>query len=137
MGGWTFFDYVELTGRNPIREWLDGLPEEDCVKIDYRLRQMSAMTTAVWPEGWLSKYRGTTEIYELRISGNRVKYRPLGTYYGARQFIILTGAIEKGWKIPKRDIETAERRLSNVQRDFKHARLHQYDGEEIVEDDEE
>lgn len=137
MGGWTFFDYVELTGRNPIREWLDGLPEEDCVKIDYRLRQMSAMTTAVWPEGWLSKYRGTTEIYELRISGNRVKYRPLGTYYGARQFIILTGAIEKGWKIPKRDIETAERRLSNVQRDSKHARLHQYDGEEIVEDDEE
>jgi phage-related protein len=135
VSGWTFFDYVELTGRNQIRNWLDGLPEEDCAKIDYRLRQMSAMATGAWPEKWISKYHGTAEIFELRISGNRVKYRPLGTYYGPRRFIILAGAIEKGWRIPRSDIETAERRLSNVQRNSKYARLHQYDGEEPVEDD--
>jgi phage-related protein len=135
MSGWTFFDYVEITGRNPIRDWLDGLPEEDSAKIDYRLRQMAGMTTAVWPEGWVSKYRGTEEIFELRISGNRVKYRPLGTYYGLRQFIILAGAIEKGWRIPRSDIDTATRRLSNVHGDSRHARLHQYDGDETLEDD--
>ncbi len=135
MSGWTFFDYVELTGRNPIRDWLDRLPEEDCVKIDYRLRQMSAMATPVWPDGWVSKYRGTDEIFELRISGNRVKYRPLGTYYGLRQFIILAGAIEKGWKIPRSDIETDERRLANLRGNSNHACLHQYDGEEDLEDD--
>jgi hypothetical protein len=94
MSGWAFFDYVEITGRNPIRDWLDDLPEEDSAKIDYRLRQMEAMS--VWSEGWVSKYRGTDEIFELRISGNRVKYRPLGTYYGTRRFVLLAGAIEKG-----------------------------------------
>lgn len=137
MGGWTFLDYVEITGRNPIRRWLDGLPGEDCVKIDYRLRQMAAMNVVVWPEGWVSKYRGTDDLFELRISGNRVKYRPLGTYYGRRRFIILAGAIEKGWKIPKSDVETAEQRLSNLQRDSNHACPHIYDCEENLEDDEE
>jgi hypothetical protein len=135
MSGWVFFDYVELTGRNPIRDWLDGLPDGDCTKIDTRLRYMSAMTTQIWPEKWISKYRGTAEIFELRISGNRVEYRPLGTYYGRRQFIILTGAIEKGWKIPRSDVETAQRRLSNLRGNSNHARIHQYDGEEDLEDD--
>jgi phage-related protein len=135
MGGWTFFDYVELSGRNHIRDWLDSLPEEACAKIDYRLQQMAAMTTELWSEKWISKYRGVDDIFELRISGNRVKYRPLGTYYGPHRFIILAGAIEKGWRIPKSDIETAQRRLSNVRTDSRHARLHQYDGEETVEDD--
>jgi len=62
-------------------------------------------------------------------------YRPLGTYYGQRQFIILAGAIERGWKIPRSDIETAERRLSNLRGNSNHARPHQYDGEEDLEDD--
>ena len=135
MGGWTLLDYVEITGRNPIRRWLDALPEEGCAKIDYRLRQMAAMDVAAWPEGWVSKYRGTDNLFELRISGNRVKYRPLGTYYGRRRFIILAGAIEKGWRIPKSDIETAEQRLSNLLGNPDHARPHEYDGEENLEDD--
>jgi phage-related protein len=135
MGAWTFFDYVELTGRNPVREWLDGLPEEDMAKIDYRLRNMCAM--ARWSEKWISKYRGTDDIFELRISGNKVEYRPLGTYYGARRFVILAGAIEKGDKIPKSDIETAKTRLSNLKKDSQHARLHQFDGEGDLEEDEE
>jgi hypothetical protein len=135
MDGWTFFDYVEITGRNPIRDWLNGLPEGDSDTINYRLLQMAAMTTTVWPEGWISKYRGTKEIFEIRISGNKVKYRPLGTYYGRKRFIILAGAIEKGWKIRRSYIEAAEQRLSSLRRNPDHARLHQYDGEEALEND--
>ena len=133
MSVWKFFDYVEIGGRNPIREWLDGLPEGDCEKIDIRLRHMAVM--ASWSEKWVSKYRGTDEIYELRISGNRVQYRPLGTYYGSRRFIILAGAIEKG-KIPKSDVATSQRRLSNLRRNSDHAQPHQYDDENLEEDEE-
>jgi phage-related protein len=127
MASWTFYDNIETTGRNPIRNWLDELPPADSGKINYRLRHMAAMPR--WSDKWISKYRGTEEIYEFRIAGNRIQYRPLGTYLGAGRYILLIGAIEKGDRIPRSDIETAERRLVNVRRDYGgHVKFHEYDG---------
>ena len=28
MAEWTFYDYVEPSGRNYFQEWLDGLPDD-------------------------------------------------------------------------------------------------------------
>lgn len=134
MAVWTIYDYIELTGRNPIREWLNGLPDDDCAKIDYRLQQMMGMQR--WDrEKWVSKYRGTDEIYELRITGNKVQYRPLGTYFGGKQFILLSGAIEKGGKIPKSDIETAKARLARARGNSDHVHIHQFDDASDLEQD--
>jgi Phage derived protein Gp49-like (DUF891) len=128
-----FCDYVELSGRNPIREWLDSLPDGDCAKIDYRFRQMSVPPR--WSEKWVSKYRGTKELYEFRVVGNRVQYRPLGTYLGAQRYLLLAGAIERGGKIPSSVIKNAERRLANARKDYAHhVTPHQYDGEDLEED---
>ena len=127
MASWTFYDYVETSGRNPIRHWLDSLPPHDSEKIDTRLRYMAAMPR--WAEKWVSKYKGTDGIYEFRITGNKVQYRPLGTYYGTKQYLLLAGAIERGDKIPKSDVETAERRLSTVRKEVGHVKHHEYDGE--------
>jgi hypothetical protein len=135
MALWTLYDYIETTGRNPIREWLDSLPLADSAKIDARLRQMAVMPS--WAEKWVSKYHGTTEIYEFRITGKNIQYRPLGTYFGARQYLLLCGAIEKGGKIPKSDVENAERRLASVRKDHAHVTFHQYDGDETLEEDDE
>ncbi len=133
MAYWTIYDYIELTGRNPIREWLDDLPDGDQAKIDYRLQQMVGMER--WSEKWASKYRGTDEIIELRIVGKNVQYRPLGAYFGRMQFILLNGAIEKGDKIPKSDIETAKRRLAAARGDTRHVHFHQFDDEDDLEED--
>jgi phage-related protein len=124
---WTFLDYVEKSGRNPIQGWLRTLPEDDRAKIDYRLTQMAAMRPP-WPEKWISKYQ-TTKLFEFRITGNRVQYRPLGVYWGRLRYVLLAGAIEKGDKIPKSDIETAVRRLSVLQKDPSHVVIHQFDDE--------
>jgi phage-related protein len=124
---WTFLDYVERSGRNPIQEWLRALPEDDRAKIDYRLTQMAAMRPP-WPEKWISKYQ-TTDLFEFRITGNWVQYRPLGVYWGRLRYVLLAGAIEKGDKIPKSDIETAIRRLSDLQKDPNHVVIHQFDDE--------
>jgi len=86
-----------------------------------------------WAEKWVSKYKGTDEIFEFRITGNKVQYRPLGTYYGTKQYLLLAGAIEKGDKIPKSDVETAERRLSTVRKEADHVIFHVYDGEADLE----
>ena len=132
MVGWTILDYVELTGRNQIRDWLDGLPPKDQAKIDERLRAMEQLDK--WSEKWASKYRGTDEIYEFRITGNKVQYRPLGTYYGKKQYIILAGAIEKGNKIQKRNIEAAKRRLNNIRSGTGAVITHQFEGEGDLEE---
>lgn len=120
-------DYIELTGRNRIREWLDDLPPKDQAKIDERLRAMEQLDK--WSEKWASKYEGTDEIYEFRITGNKIQYRPLGTYYGRRRYVILVGAIERGDKIPKRDIETAKRRLKNIRSGTGDVITHQFEAE--------
>lgn len=132
MEAWTFYDYVETSDRNPIRDWLDSLPPDDREKIDTRLRYMAAMPR--WPEKWVSKYRGTDELFEFRITGNKIQYRPLGTYFGARQYVLLAGAIEKGDKIPKSDVETALRRLVLVRKEGNHVAFHQYDAEGDLEE---
>jgi phage-related protein len=129
---WTFYDFVEKSGRNPIREWLDDLPEDDSATIDYRLTQMAAMLPP-WPEKWISKYK-TTDLFEFRIK-RRVQYRPLGVYWGKLRYVLLAGAIEKGGKIPASDIGTAERRLSDLRKDPSHAVVHQFDDEEDLEED--
>lgn len=131
MSLWSFFDYVEKSGRNPIRDWLNGIPEDDRAKIDYRLTQMAAMRPS-WPEKWISKYK-TTDLFEFRITG-RVQYRPLGVYWGKLRYVLLAGAIEKGGKIPKSDVEAAERRLSDLRKDPSHAVIHQFDDEEDLEE---
>jgi hypothetical protein len=133
MAIWTFYDYIELTKRNPIRRWLDGLSDGARGKIDVRLLQMSGMTR--WPEGWVSKYHGTEEIFELRIIHSNVQYRPLGTYFGEKQFILLNGAVEKG-KIPKSDIEVAQTRLQAIRKDSRHVHFHEYDPDTLEEDEE-
>lgn len=134
MALWTLLVYIELTGRNPFREWISDLPDADQAKIDRRLQQMVGMEK--WSEKWVSKYRGTAEIIELRITGNRVQYRPLGAYFGAKQIILLHGAIEKGDKIPKSDIDTAERRLAAARSDGRHVQFHQFDDDGDLEEDE-
>jgi Phage derived protein Gp49-like (DUF891) len=134
MSLWTFYDYVELTGSNPIREWLDGIQDEACAKIDYRLLQMAG--EPIWRDKWISRYRGTKDLYEFRITCNNVQYRPLGTYFGKMKYIILAGAIEKG-KIPKSDIDTAERRLANARKNEAHIVEHKFDDEGDLEEDDE
>jgi putative component of toxin-antitoxin plasmid stabilization module len=131
---WSFFDYAELTGRNKIREWLDGLADDAArAAIDFRLLTMAAMPS--WPEGWVSKYRGVSDLYEFRISANRVKYRPLGTYFGQKRYLILAGAIEKNDKIPKWDLETACARLEKVRKNEGCAVPHEFDSSDDLEAD--
>jgi hypothetical protein len=132
MAPWTFYNYIETTGRNPIREWLNDLPPADSAKIDYRLRQMAVLPK--WPEKWVSKYQGTDEIFEFRITGNKVQYRPLGTYYGTKQYLLLAGAIEKGDKIPTSNVESAIRRLGIVRKELGHVVQHHYDSETDLEE---
>jgi hypothetical protein len=88
-----------------------------------------------WPEKWVSKYESGGTLYEFRIKGTNVQYRPLGDYHGKRRYIILAGAIEKGDKIPTSDVNTAIERQKRVARNEKHAVPHKFEGESDMEED--
>jgi|GEM_PF-5723915 len=135
MAVWRFFDYVGLTKRNKIREWLDTLPDGDRARIDSRLLIMIALPN--WPEKWVSKYRCQEELYEFRIKGRNIQYRPLGTYYGTKQYVILNGAIEKGGKIEKSDVDVALVRLNKLKRNNAYVVLHEFDSSDAMEKHEE
>jgi len=115
-------DYIEPSGRNPIAEWQAGLPPDAQAWIDARLIQMELMLR--WPPKWASDYKGYDGIIELRIPFNRVQYRPLGMYSPGRLVILLNGAIEKGGKIPRRDLDTAATRRQTVIREPFRVRAH-------------
>ena len=124
MPAWTFYDYVESSGANPFVDWHSGLQPDAQAFIDARILQMSGLLK--WSEKWISKYRGTEKIFELRITYMKVQYRPLGCYAPARSFVLLAGAIEKDSRLPKETVDAAVRRQKTFEVDFSYARPHRY-----------
>jgi len=78
-----------------------------------------------WPDKWASKYRGPDGLYELRLTFNKVPYRPLFTK-SHRLVILLHGAIEQNGKIKRSDLETAERRRKEWEGDPERAVRHTF-----------
>ncbi len=124
MTVWTILDFVEPGGRCPFFEWQSGVPLDAQAQIDARLLQMAGLLR--WPEKWISKYKTTEKIYELRIPFNKIQYRPLGVYAPSRTFILVEGAIEKGDKIPARALARAEKRQKLLAEEPYHVREHRY-----------
>jgi len=105
---WSFRDYVEQGGGNPISDWIDKQPLKVRLKIDIRLLYLRG--EKVWPEAYISALKGHPYIFELRIVFGGTQYRLLGCHGpGLRVFTLLLGTIEKG-KIPSHVIATAEAR---------------------------
>jgi phage-related protein len=124
MSVWSFMEFVEQSGQLPFSRWIDGIPKDARANIDARLLQMEGMPK--WTEKWASSYRGYDKLIELRIPFNRVQYRPLGSYAPDHTFILLHGAIEKNGRIPKGDLESADRRRKELVREPYRARPYQY-----------
>jgi len=113
---------MEPSGRVPFYEWLKGLPPDAQAFIDARILQMAGLQQ--WSGKWISKYRGTDKIFELRITHKKVQYRPLGIYAPNRVFILLAGAVEKDSKLPKETVAAAIRRQKLLELEPDHVRPH-------------
>jgi hypothetical protein len=126
---WTFRDYLDESGGNLIRPWLDSLPLPVGVKIDARIRYLAE--SRIWPEQYISALRGCPQIFELRVVFGGSQYRPLGCYgLGLRAFTLLVGAIEKG-KIPRPILETALARRETVLGDRNRSCEHDFTNSKI------
>jgi hypothetical protein len=122
---WTFVDYVEASGRNPVAELIsEEVPTVAKAAIDDRFLRMAGMKR--WPDKWVSTIKGYPGILEARIPYNKVQYRPLFMYslVVRWQIVLLSGAIEKG-KIPKSTLDTANDRRQELIKEPARVRRHQ------------
>jgi hypothetical protein len=119
---WTFDDFLDDSGDSVIEQWFAEIGVEAEAAIDRRLRELAPQR--LWREKWASTYQNTG-LVELRISHNRVQYRPLGCYRPNFHFWLLKGAIEKG-RIRQADIETAMRRKNIALQDPSRVKRHAF-----------
>lgn len=98
--------YETSTGRQPVKEFLETLSEEDAAAV-------AAAMKDVRERGLRSTRHLQGEIYEVRTRGNRVIYRLLFAPRGRRRQVLLSLVVlrKKTQKTPPQIIRLAQRRL--------------------------
>jgi hypothetical protein len=98
---WKFKEFISESG-GEFENWVNSLPPADQAKIDVFIGRLRLMKT--WSPKLVFPLTGYRKIYELKIHGPGVQYRPLGCYGpGRNEFTLLIGAKEVGSKFEPKD----------------------------------
>ena len=111
MAKWKVKKFINENGRCPLDKWLESkdITTKDRAAFDAQVDNIERIEDDQLPPERVKHYQGTN-LDEFKVSGDKKKLRPLCVRRG-KTIILLAGAIEKGSKIPKGDIETAENLL--------------------------
>lgn len=99
-------DYRTLSGRRPVKEFIDGLSDNDAAAI------ASAMKD-VRQQGLSAARHLRGDLYEVRAEGDRQSFRVLFAEEGAKGQVLLAleAFSKKSQRTPARSIALAEQRL--------------------------
>jgi len=106
---WSVEYYVEDSGHVPVDAFLDELDQKTLARFlwsieQLRVRNLQARYPLARPvEG---------KIWELREESNTNIYRILYFFFTGRRIVLLHGFAKKTEKLPRRELETAQRRLA-------------------------
>lgn len=129
MSEWTFLDYLDERGTNPIQDWLrdrQAVPVKAKAKIDRTLLQLAG--TRLWVRPLASNLDDYPGIVEIRVRWMNTQYRLLG-FRGPSdgQFTILFPATERGDDFdPPNAPEIAQRRMRVVEGNWSRTCEHRY-----------
>jgi phage-related protein len=107
---WTVEFYRDIYHREPAAEFLDSLPVVTRAKV-VRLLNLLAEYGVLLKEPYTKQVRG--KLRELRITDQMGAIRVLYFGFTGRRLILLHGFIKKTDKIPRREIEVAEKRMTD------------------------
>ncbi len=104
--------YRTDTGREPVREWLKELPREERKSIgeDIKTAQYG------WPLGMPLIRKMERNLWEVRVTTPSGIARVFFTVKGDLM-ILLHGFIKKSQKTPPDDLNTARRRLADMEKE--------------------
>lgn len=107
---WEIEFYKDRNGREPAKEFLDGLPAGTRARA-VRLFDLLADEGVLLNEPYTRRIRG--KIRELRVKDNLGHIRILYFTFTGKRFILLHGFLKKTDKTPEREIELAEKRMKD------------------------
>ncbi len=104
--------YKTDAGNEPVREWLKDLPKTDRQTIgeDIKTAQYG------WPLGMPLIRKIERGLWEVRSHVTAGIARVFFTVYGS-SMILLHGFVKKSQKTPQNELDTARRRLNNLEKE--------------------
>jgi len=104
--------YKTKAGKEPVREWLKSLPRDDrrAIGEDIKTAQYG------WPLGMPLIRKLERGLWEVRSNISTGIARMFFTVTGGLM-ILLHGFVKKSQKTPQNELDTARRRLNNLEKD--------------------
>ena len=107
---WTVESYIDARGRVPVEDFLDQLPLADRARIVQTVGLLEEFGLQI---GTPYVKHLQDKLWELRVPVGRNAYRVIYMAYTGRRFILLHAFLKKTQKTPKKELEIAERRLTD------------------------
>ena len=100
--------YYTLSGRSPVRDFLDDLSPQQLKKVAKQLELVGEVEMI--PSHLMKKLTGTDGLWEIRIQHTGNAFRILCFWDGARIVVLVSAFAKKTTKTPALEIEVAQRR---------------------------
>jgi len=110
---WSIEFYLTASGASPVEEFLSGLDPKTVARFDWSIEQLRVRNVQAG-EPLVRHLEG--KIWELRRESQTTIYRLLYAFLPERRIMLLHGFVKKTQKTPRREIETAQARLADLQR---------------------
>jgi phage-related protein len=101
--------YRTASGRNPVKEFLDGLDPKKADKITWVLGAVAILDPV--PATYLKKLSGTKDLWEIRAQHGGSMFRLLCFFEGRRVIVLLSAFSKKSEQVPALEIKVAEQRM--------------------------
>lgn len=103
--------FVTASGRCPVQEHLDELPDKTVKKIVWVLRVVRELDRV--PGNYFKKLVNTDDIWEVRVDVGRNTFRLLG-FFDKLELVVLTNSFQKKTRqTPSSEIRLAEERKAD------------------------
>lgn len=114
-GFWTFYDWVDGDGSNPIEKWLEGESDEVRMTFNSALKEARKRRNHLEWTCFKRFLKGRNyekeRLWELQFRADRKEFRLIGRFDGQMKAIVFCGCYHKGSVYtPKEALDTAWRR---------------------------
>jgi len=113
-GEYSIIYYREADGVSPVEQFLDDLPARDRAKVFASISLLKERGFLPFP--YSSDIRGSKKLRELRVRISSNAYRVLYFMYSGKKIVLLHALSKRSKKVPKADIEMAEKRMGEYLR---------------------
>jgi phage-related protein len=105
---WAIEFYLDEAGESPVRAFLATLDRKTSARFDWSMEQLRILNIHAH-EPLVKQVEG--KLWELRRASNGNIYRLLYFFFTGRKIVIVHGFQKKTQKTPRREIETARKRM--------------------------